>query len=184
MEEIEVPTEKIQEDIHHHAEAAHHDPKEKWILGVALSTALLAVVAAIASLLAGHQSNEAIMEQIKSSDQWSYYQAKGIKANLLDTKNELLKALGKNPEDSEISKFAEYKKEQEEIRQKAEEIFRSSENHLHRHNVFASSVMMFQIAIAVAAISVLTKRKWFWYFSLVFGLFGIVFLMRGYLFAI
>jgi hypothetical protein len=183
MEEIEAPTEEVQEQIHHHAESAHQEPKEKWIFGVALSTALLAAVAAIAALLAGHHSNEAILEQIESSNQWSYYQAKGIKANLEITKQDLLKALGKAPEDREAEKIAEYKKEQEEIQKNAEEKARSGEKHLHRHNILANGVTLFQIAIAVAAISVLTKRKWFWYISMSFGLVGLFFLIKGLLVA-
>jgi hypothetical protein len=43
---------------------------------VALSTAILALLAAIASLLAGEYANEAMMDQIEAADQWSYYQAK------------------------------------------------------------------------------------------------------------
>ena len=38
---------------------------------------------------------------------------------------------------------------------------------------------MFQIAIAIAAISALTKKRRFWFVSLVFGLAGVVFLVLG-----
>ena len=56
---------------------------------MALSTAVLAVLAAIASLLSGQHANEAVMDQIEASDQWNYYQAKGIKAAVLDVKMSL-----------------------------------------------------------------------------------------------
>lgn len=77
MEEQEVPTEGLSEKINEQAE------KEKdWSFYIAISTALIAVLAAISSLLAGHHSNEALIEQIKASDQWAFYQAKGIKADV------------------------------------------------------------------------------------------------------
>jgi hypothetical protein len=41
---------------------------------------------------------------------------------------------------------------------------------------------MFQIAIAVGAISVLTKRKRFWFVSLTFGAAVLVFLLQALLF--
>ena len=82
MEEAEVPLENVQERIHHSAEHS----SERWISWVALSTAILAVLAAIAGLLSGKHSNEAMMSQIEASDQWSYYQAKSIKASVLDAK--------------------------------------------------------------------------------------------------
>jgi hypothetical protein len=40
---------------------------------------------------------------------------------------------------------------------------------------------MFQIAIAIAAISALTKRRRFWFVSLVFGAVGMVFLALGWM---
>ena len=56
-------------------------------------------------------------------------------------------------------KLTEYKNEQEEIKRKAEEKEQASERHLHSHVIFARAVTMFQVAIAVAAISVLTRRR-------------------------
>src|SRR5467141_4581849 len=82
MEEAEVPLEHLHEEIHHHAEHTG----EKWISWVALSTAILAVLAAIAGLLSGSHANEAMMSQIEAADQWAFYQAKGIKAAVLDAK--------------------------------------------------------------------------------------------------
>src|SRR5438046_8244551 len=82
MEEAEVPREHLHEEIHFHAEHGG----ARWISWVALSTAILAVLAAIAGLLSGSHANEAMMDQIKASDQWSYYQAKSIKAAVLDAK--------------------------------------------------------------------------------------------------
>src|ERR1700732_1079727 len=86
MEDPEVPTEHLHEEIHHHAEHS----RESWILAVALSSALLAGFAAISALMAGHHANEAMLAQIESSDQWSYYQAKSIKQAQMATKIDLL----------------------------------------------------------------------------------------------
>jgi len=79
VEEAEVPLEDLQKHVHHSAEHGG----ETWISWVALSTAILAVLAAIAGLLSGKHANEAMMSQIESSDQWSYYQAKSIKSSVL-----------------------------------------------------------------------------------------------------
>src|SRR4029450_4546590 len=79
MEEAEVPLEHLHE---HVKESAEHTG-EAWISWVALSTAILAVLAAIASLLSGEYANEAMMNEIETAHQWSYYQAKSIKPALL-----------------------------------------------------------------------------------------------------
>src|SRR5215813_12675105 len=85
-EEIEVPTEQLHETLHEEAHKAHGDGGgREWFSQVALSSALLAVLAAIAALLAGHHANEGVLEQIKASDHWSYFQSKGIKASVMQT---------------------------------------------------------------------------------------------------
>jgi hypothetical protein len=169
MEEAEVPLEHLHEQTH---ETAKHSG-EAWISGVALSTAILAVLAAIASLLSGENANEAMMNQIEASSQWSYYQAKSIKAAVLDAKMTFTGA----SDESDQSKRARYEKEQQEIRSEAEHKEAAAKSYFHKHEVFARGVTMFQIAIAIAAISALTKKRSFWLVSLVFGAFGCAFLV-------
>src|SRR5256885_4554172 len=104
MEEIEAPLEQAQEDIHHHA----HHATERWIGWVALSSALLAALAAVNALLAGHYVNEAMIEQMRETNQWNYYQAKGIKAGQLATEVHLLQALDKPAPEKNQDKLEEY----------------------------------------------------------------------------
>ena len=169
MEETEVPLEHLHERVQ---ETAEHSG-ERWISWVALSTAILAVFAAIAGLLSGKHANEAMMSQIEASDQWNYYQAKSIKASVLDAKMSLAGA----PNESDQSKRDRYEKEQEEIKSDAEHKEAAAKSNFHKHEVFAGGVTMFQIAIAIAAISALTKKRHFWMVSLIFGAVGCVFLI-------
>ena len=178
MEEPEVPTEHLHEHIKEHAEHS----TEKWILGVALSSALLAAFAAVASLLAGHNANEAVIAQIESSDQWSYYQSKSIKEAQLAGKIDILAALDKPAVDADKDKVAQYEKEKEEVRKEAEHLEKEAQHLLGTHEALAVSVTLFQIAIAVGAISVLIKRKSFWYASIVVGIIGIGFFAQALLF--
>ena len=173
-EEIEVPIEKLHESIQEEAEKA----REKWIFLVALSTAIIAVFAALCSLMAGHHANEALIEQIQASDQWAYYQAKGIKASVLASKIETLQALGRQTSAKDEEKINSYKEEQKEIEEKAREKEKSSSTHLTAHKLLARAVTVFQIAIAVSAIAVLTRRKWLWYGSGVLGLMGLIFMLQ------
>ena len=170
MEEIEIPTEHLHEAIHEKAsEESHgaHGHEKGWSMYVAISTALIAVFAAITGLMAGHFSNEALINQIKASDQWAYYQAKGIKGEI-----KTLEVMSGKAEPSAVEK---YKKEQEVIKQQAEKYEEESHAHLEKHVVLARSVTLFQIAIAISAIAILTKRKTLWYMSLAIAVAGIYF---------
>jgi hypothetical protein len=177
MEAPEVPLEQTQEHIHEHA----HHSKVSWVMGVALTSALLAAFAAVASLLAGHHANEAMIEQMRASDQWAYYQAKGIKSGVLTSRIEIFKAMGKEASAADEKKVEQYKDDQEKIQEKAKVLEEESDAHLRVHMVLARSVTMFQVAIAISAISVLTKRRKFWFVGIAFGALGVAFFVQGLL---
>ena len=173
-----MPTEQLQEKIHETAEERMKE--QRWTLYVALSTAFVAVLAAIAGLLGGHHSNEAVIDQIRAGDQWSYYQAKSIKEEIAASEDKILCAIPGAKTDGQAEKNVQrYEKDKEEIKAKAEESEKSASAHLERHVVFAKSVTIFQIAIAIAAIAILTKRKLLWYASLILSAFGTYFLITG-----
>ncbi|MEY2598468.1 MAG: hypothetical protein RLZZ244_2799 [Verrucomicrobiota bacterium] len=174
MEQPEVPLESVQEHVEH---AAHHSGNA-FVSLVAVSTAILAAFAAVTSLLAGAHANEAMIEQIQSSDQWAFFQAKSIKAAILQTKLAVLKAQGQPENPTDLEKLKTYVEEQKDIEQKAREKHHRAEVHLHRHESLASAVTLLQVAIAIGAISALTKKRPFWFASLLSGLGGVAFLLR------
>jgi hypothetical protein len=174
-EELEVPTEHL----HEHIKEELEKKEERWIFLVAMSTALLAVIASVGSLLAGHHANESLLDQIQSSDQWSYYQAKGVKSAVLEGKMDMLEALGKERSEADAKKVEEYKAQQKEIEAIAREKAESADRHLAIHSTFAKCVTLMQVAIAIAAISVITRKKWLWSGSLALGIVGIVFFVLG-----
>ncbi len=175
MAEIEPPTEHLHEHIQEGVEH-NHSP---WMVWVALSTAFLAVLAAIASLMANHHSDEALLSQIKSSNKWSYYEAKSIKSEILKNTNTLLEAYGKPADISKEQKVVQNLKEQEEIFKEATNLDQEAQSHIKVHAILAKSVTIFQIAIAISAITILTKRKFLWYISLAFTAWAVYFLLIG-----
>ena len=163
MEEIEVPTEHLHEEINERAKEG-----KGWLLYLAISTAFMAVLAAIAGLMAGHYSNEALIEQIKASDQWGYYQAKGIKGEIA--------AISPLKDNAKIEK---YKTEQKSIKEIAENFQKRSEVYLDKHAILARAVTLFQIAIAISAISILTGKRMLWYFAILLSLIGVGFFISS-----
>jgi hypothetical protein len=182
MEELEDFSEKIHDQSNEHAHHILQEGKEKWVLFVALSTALIAVLAAIIGLMAGAHADEAMLSQIRASDQWAFYQAKGIKTEVLNSSNELLVAMGKQPIAEDVAKAKDNKKEQADIKTKAEEFQKESDMHVEKHGILAKGVTLFQISIAIGAISIIVKRKSLWLVSIGFACVGIFFLLQGVLF--
>ncbi len=160
-----------------------------WLKWLALSTALFAVLAAIASLESGQLANEALVEmneatlkQAQASDAWSYYQAKGIKqitreaaADILESAHAPEAAVKKMRDDAE-----RYKTEQEDVQKEArafereqQDLVEKSRRELERHHRFAYAVTMLQVAIGLSAIAALIERRGIWLFALAGGLIGI-----------
>jgi hypothetical protein len=169
---MEDPTEEIQKHLHEQAHEAH-DPS---LMRIALSSALIAVLAAVASLLSEHQVNEALVSQLKASDQWAYYQAKGIKHNVLDTQVQILTALGKtDPKALEGMKAGveKYKKDQDEIAKEATKEQDDSAKALRAHTNLSYSVTVLQVAIGLSAVAALTRRRWLWFGSMAVAVVGL-----------
>ncbi len=157
------------------------EQKEKWQGRLALSTAIMAVLAALTTLYMGKFSSRAIMSQGQESDQWAYYQAKSIKGHTFEiTKKALelqyLTQKGLPPEAAAeyrktMDKYGEeikrYDGEKKEIKDKAEGIAKTKLKAQEMGGNFAYALIFLQIALMLASISSLTKRKYLWYIALV-----------------
>ncbi len=178
MEEIEVPTEHLHEAMHHEA----HHSSESWITAVALSTAVLAALAAVTALLSGYHANQAVIQRVLESNKWSYYQSNSVKAAIIGGKIDTTKLLGKEPLKKDIEKLDKYTKLKRDLLVTANKLGESAFEHFERHEKLAQGVTMFQIAITIAAISVLSKKKPFWYLALGAGAVGTYFLIYALVF--
>ncbi len=179
----EVDTDTLRESIQEHAE---HEGGA-LLRSIALTTALLAALAALASLRAGATVNgalalktEATRLQGEASDQWGYYQAKGIKGAVQEAVRSSWLAAGKEPPAEGAEKAKRYAAEQEAIGEKAREKERErdareaeAEHLMHKHHRYATAVALFQVAIALGAVAALTRSRLAWLGSLALGLAGL-----------
>lgn len=157
------------------------EQKEKWQGWLALSTAIMAVLAALTTLYMGKYSSRAIMAQGQESDQWAYYQAKSIKGhtyevNLRTLELQYLFQKGLPGEaaaeyQKTLKKYGEeikrYDTEKKEIKHKAEEIAKVKLKAQEMGGNFAYSLIFLQIALMLSSIASLTKRHYLWYIALV-----------------
>jgi Domain of unknown function (DUF4337) len=153
---------------------------------IAVTTAIFAAIAAVAALRAGGTANEALMLQTEAtrlqaeaSDQWAYYQAKGIKAAMQESARTSWLAIGKEAPPQYADAEKRYANEQAEIAKTAREREHErdqraaeAERLLHRHHGFANSVALFQVAIALGAVAALSRNRWIWLSSLLLGIGG------------
>ena len=156
------------------------DVKEKWQGWLALSTAIMAVLAALTTLYMGKFSSRAILAQGQESDQWAYYQAKSIKGHTYEINKktmelQFLSQKGLSAEATEefrktIQKYGDevkrYEAEKKEIKEKADGIAKAKLKAQDMGGNFAYSLIFLQIALMLSSIASLTKRHYLWYIAL------------------
>ncbi len=69
------------------------DNKAPWLNYLALTTVIVAVCATLAAFKGGGYSTRQVLSQARASDQWAYYQAKGVQETLGKLKDLNLQAL-------------------------------------------------------------------------------------------
>lgn len=172
------------------------EKKETWLSYLALTTVILAVCATLSTFKGGGFSTRSVMSQSQASDQWAYFQAKGIKAYMYQMQADKLEvdllALPKSTTREVVSvykdKVAEYKKrvekyekEKAEIEIKAKQLESvRDESQLHS-KAFGVAVIYLQIAILLSSIAGLLKKKMVWYGGLATGVVGLVYFADGFL---
>jgi len=139
---------------------------------IAMFTAIIATVGAIFSYMggatqanAGLYKNNAAIKKTEASNQWNFFQAKSTKQSLA----ELARDLTAKDEDKAKyqAKIDRYEAEKSDIKTKAEgleaeatEWDHQSDEQMHQHHRWAQATTVLQVAIALAAIALLTKKKW------------------------
>ncbi|MCA3237073.1 MAG: DUF4337 domain-containing protein [Curvibacter sp.] len=152
---------------------------------IALFTAVIATVGAIFAYMggatqanAGMYKNEAAIKKTAASNQWNYFQAKSTKQSLA----ELSRDLTTNPaeKDKYQAKIDRYEKEKNEIKADADKLEaevvewnKKSDEQMHLHHRWAQATTVLQVAIALAAIALLTRKKWLEYAMFAGGAIGV-----------
>ncbi len=165
--------------------AAQHEPK--GMAGqLAVITAILATVGALFAYMggatqanAGLYKNDAAIKKTEAANRWAYFQAKSSKQNLAEIAMDL--APGEEQKAKYKAKIERYETEKNEIKKEAEALEKESadfdhksEEQLHQHHRWAQATTALQVSIALAAIALLTKRRWMEWATLGVGGVGIL----------
>ncbi len=179
-EEYEMPSP------HEHAiEEAGEDEKDTLAQRIALMTAILSTIGALISYQSGSNQNEAmflknqsILKQAEASDQWAYYQAKSTKSHLDDAAAALsqtpeLKAYFLADKAKQDAQKTEIEKEAKKLQAESRKLGEESEAKLRPHEKMALGLTFIQVAVALAAITILTRKRWLIWGSLGSAIIGI-----------
>lgn len=203
-EEAEIPLDDLQDKIKEKAQEGDEEgggpglkSRRRFVTLLAATTAMFAVLAAIAALASGNyanealfKANEAVLSQNRASDTYAEYQADGIKALEYTTQATVLRA--QNAPGSAAQDAANNAKRESDKRppllvsarnleKEAGTREKESTEQLGHHHRFAFSVTLFQVAIGLAALAALVNLQPLWWLSILGGLGGILLLIYGFM---
>ncbi|WP_270884664.1 DUF4337 domain-containing protein [Paenibacillus aestuarii] len=200
---IENPLEIVEEEIKEIEEHEKNRDKEekarsKFNNIVAVTISIYAVLTAYVGLTESQITTDTLLEmdnavllQSQASDQWAYYQAKGIKEELFLSQSKSLAASG-NPLTKEVqSEFDatvnKYDIEKKDIQQKATELENSREEKIketsvlvRKHHKTGVALTLLQIAIVLASVSSLLRKRPLWFASIGASSLGILYFASSY----
>ena len=155
--------------------AKEKEKRDSWTKYVSLMIVALAVVTAYGSLKSGSYGSRVLLNQAKASDEWAFFQAKSIKRTLA----ELEGRIGTQEVQAEAKRRAEsYQREQDEIQRKAK-AHEAERDEAAKHGPPLGSCIALQIAIALASVCLITKRKSLWAAAGALGAGGLGYLVYG-----
>jgi hypothetical protein len=195
MEEGPEPHEWIEKTVEHHHhghDAGHEKTNQHFMMIPAITAAILAVCAALGSLLSGHAANEAILKQTEANDKWAYYQSNSTKGHLHEVGKDLVLALlaahgipQSDKTEATLKNFekqvVKYDERKEEAYKEATHLEEVSKLEFAKHQKFALGVSSFQIGIVLASITLLVRYRILFALSLAAGGIGVICLVVGLL---
>ena len=161
-------------ELEHAQQGGSHGGSSGMINQIAMFTAIIATVGAIFGYMggatqanAGLYKNNAAIKKTEASNQWNFFQSKSTKQSLAELARDLA---GDDKKAIYQVKIERYEKEKNEIKVVAEKLEadatewdKKSDDQMHEHHRWAQSTTVLQVCIALAAIALLTKKKWLEY---------------------
>ncbi len=167
------------------------EKKELWLKLMPATTVVFAVCATLCTFKGGGFSSKSVLTQAKASDQWAYYQAKGIKLVICEQQKENLELNLHDQKDpayiadlekriiADVEKIKKYTTDKDTIEAQAHALEAQQADAKNHADTCGFGVIFLQISILFSSIAALVKKSPLWYLSLAVGIAGIVEFIDG-----
>ena len=185
MPEVELPNPAELEEIKNKA----------FTRRVAITTAVYAVMLAIAALAGNYAMKEMLLAQQQASDQWTFYQAKVIREHAYRVQQKRLevdlaeRGASMAPEvrqqyEALLGEFAaeakRYGVEKKDIEQDARKLEHERDVNRNKDPYFDFAEVLLQIAIVMSSVSILATSRLLYGVSFVLAVCGTLLMLNGY----
>lgn len=174
-------------EAHELQEHHEHAANDRSLHPVSFTISVLAVLVAIATVCGHRAHTEAVLAQTRASDQWNFYQAQKIRQYDTQLTGDLISALSVGDRAAADKIVSGYKahlqkwsqdlaNDEKTAREQEAEVAKSE----RRADRFDLGEALLDIGLVVAAITLLTRQRGYWYFGMAIGLVGLVAAALGF----
>lgn len=169
-------------------EVGEEHEKHPLVLPVSLTVSILAVLVAAVTLLGHRAHTEELLLQSQATDQWAFYQAKNIRLHEMQSMVDLLGTISPVDKEKNATLQEKYKKEVERyesdkdnISEKAKDLEKERDVVSHRADRFDGGEAFLEIGLVICSITLLTKRRGFWFGGMLVAAGGVLLAITGLL---
>ncbi|HET8923902.1 MAG TPA: DUF4337 domain-containing protein [Candidatus Acidoferrum sp.] len=158
------------------------------VFPVSITISIMAVLVAAVTLLGHRAHTEELLRQNQASDRWAQYQAKSIRlhetqgfSDLIGTVASLDKEKGEALREKYVAEVEHYQSDKEDISKEAKDLEAERDLSGRRADRFDGGEALLEVGLVICSITLLTKRKAFWFTGMSIGAVGIALASTGFL---
>jgi response regulator RpfG family c-di-GMP phosphodiesterase len=175
-------------EAHELQEHAEHGAHDSGLRPVALTMTVLAVLVAVTTVLGHRTHTEAVLNQAKASDSWNEYQAKKIRASDTALMTDLLGVVTVTDQKvaaklvkSYADHQAKWAEDLEGLKKQAEAFEEEVRLAERRADYYDLGEALLEIGLVITSVTLLTKRRAYWYAGMVASAIGVAAVVMGML---
>jgi hypothetical protein len=166
----------------------HHGGEEgPLVLPVSITISIMAVLVASVALVGHRTHTEELLRQSQASDRWAQYQAKSVRlhetqgfSDVINLVASLDKEKGEQLREKYGKEVEHYQSDKEDISKEAKDLEAGRDLAGRKADRFDGGEAFLEIGLVICSITLLTKRKIFWFGGIFVGALGVALALTGF----
>jgi ABC-type nickel/cobalt efflux system permease component RcnA len=165
-----------------------HGEDDPLILPVSITISIMAVLVAAATLMGHRAHTEELLRQSQAADRWAQYQAKSVRlhetqgfSDIVNIVASLDKEKGASLREKYVKEVEHYQSDKQDISKEAKDLEEERDFAGRKADRFDGGEALLEIGLVICSITLLTKRKLFWYGGMLVGALGVGLAVTGFL---
>jgi hypothetical protein len=168
-------------------ESHHGGEDDPLVLPVSITISIMAVLVAAVTLMGHRTHTEELLRQSQAADKWAQYQAKSVRlhetqgfSDVVNIVASMDKEKGEALRDKYKKEVEHYQSDKEDISKEAKDLEADRDLAGRKADRFDGGEAFLEIGLVICSITMLTKRKLFWFGGMLVGAVGIALALTGF----